>query len=283
MFTASTDAQGRYGVSVRSRAHASTVVFCEGGLVAPVEAWMPLMERLAPDVDSVATERAGTFRSAHPRGDRGLPRLAEETAASIADRVAGCRVVMVAEGFGGLIALECAGRHPELIDALVLVDSLHPAALARSARQRQAMARLESSMARSAVRARLGGDRGNRFPRLSPEQDEKASVALRVAPWTHRTALRELQRWKRGRARPLPPALGALPLSVVSSEVLYRGDPSQSPLQDDLATLSEASSTALIPGSSALTDPAALGSLAHLVARQVRALEGSVSVDGAAS
>lgn len=44
----------------------------------------------------------------------------------LADTVAGDRVALVGASYGGLVCLDFAARHPELVTAIVLLDAPHP-------------------------------------------------------------------------------------------------------------------------------------------------------------
>lgn len=258
MPTTGRDLHGRFGMVTPACETGGPVVFCEGGLAAPVELWSPVVDGLRGRVHTVVTERQGTFRSARARGPRTVPALATELGSSIRERAAGRPVILVAEGFGGLIALETVRRdHAGDLIGVVLIDSLHPEALSRSARQRQAMARLEATLTVDSLMRRLPG-RGPRcdFDSLPPAAAARVRRSLSDAPWTHGTAVQELRGWKRAVTVPVSRLPATVALSVLSSGTILAGDPSQAPLQEALAGLSATSRSAVLPdGASLLAAP----------------------------
>lgn len=262
---AARDRSGRHGMTTHARGDEAVPVVLEGGLAAPIELWSEVVAAIGGRATTIATERHGVGRSAPASSPRSLPALADELAASIRCRTSAPRVVVVAEGFGGLVGLEVARRHPGLVAGLVLVDALHPDALQRSARQRQGMARLESTILRTAWSATWTATtrRLVRRGRESVATRDDVARVLAGAPSTHRTAARELQAWKRSVRPPvdgLPPL--RVPLAVLSSSRLLHGDPSQRPLQEALATCSTTSVARTLPGDAPLADPGAVAVIA---------------------
>lgn len=262
------------GVSAAG-ADAPAVVF-ESGLAAPVEIWSTVLEHMKGQLDTLVYERPGVGRTPPRRGPRDLDTLAGEFDDLVLDHLGRRRVVVVAEGFGGLIAQRWARHREHRLAGLVLIDSLHPAALALSSRQRQGMARLETALLSTALRQAI--PRGGSL--VMP-----AGAITTVAPGTTRTALRELRAWKRAApvtTRPDPLADGrdgAVPVALVASEHLLVGDPSHARLQNDLLRLSTRASLHRVPDTAVLTGDAG----SRVIAEAIRAVASTADSAGPAT
>jgi pimeloyl-ACP methyl ester carboxylesterase len=256
-------------------ADAPAVVF-ESGLAAPVDIWSTVLGQIDGQLDTLVYERPGVGRTPPRRGPRDLDTLAGEFDDMVLDHLGRRPVVVVAEGFGGLIAQRWARHREHRLAGLVLIDSLHPAALALSSRQRQGMARLETALLSTALRQAIprGGSR------VMPDG------ITTVAPGTIRTALRELRAWKRAapvatRLDPLADGRGgAVPVALVASEHLLVGDPSHARLQNDLLRLSTRASLHRVPDTAVLTGHAG----SRMIAEAIRAVAStSGNIGGATS
>jgi pimeloyl-ACP methyl ester carboxylesterase len=84
--------------------------------------WSLPLQRLSRNRQAVALDLRGHGRSSPPRdGDYSTPAMAKDVA-TVADSLGLGRFVLVGHSMGGLVALECAGSHPERIAGLLLVD-----------------------------------------------------------------------------------------------------------------------------------------------------------------
>lgn len=265
-FTEEVDPAGRYGIAVVAEepVDIAPTVFFEGGLAAPVEMWSGVMAHLAGRVDTVATERPNTFRSARVKGRRDVLTLADELLQSIHHRAPDREVILVAEGFGGLVVIEAAFRDTKgIISGLVLVNSLHPETLQLSARQRQAMAKLEAIMVKRAIASRLPRSRREPFFSQVPvEESKRAAEALESAPWTHRGALRELRGWKRGAATSTGAMPAGLGICVISSANFAHGEAFQVQVHKALCDLSATSTSEIVKDDSPLLTDAGMATVA---------------------
>lgn len=108
----------------------------EGGSGAPVvllhglfvdhSSWDDVIEQLGDDFRLVAPDLPGFGDSEKPAPSR-FPYGVDAFAETIADLYAGLelgRAALVGHALGGAVALTLAARHPELVNRLVLVDSL---------------------------------------------------------------------------------------------------------------------------------------------------------------
>lgn len=274
----------RWHVVHRPARAAQPTVVLESPLAAPVEVWNALVRDLG-DVGTFAYERAGVGRSTPARTPRTAATLADECLALL-DARGVPTVVLVAEGFGGLVALEVARRRPDRVRGLVLVDCPHPAALTRSARQRQGAARLELALVRARLRALLRRPPADDlFDALDAADAPGARDALRATgPATWRTALDELRAWKLTTGRDEPVHLpGDPPVALVTSSALLEGDPSHRVLQEALLEVSARATRHVVPGASASPTTSAAGRRAvrDLVLAMTGAVTPSASVPSA--
>ncbi len=98
------------------------------GAIGSVEDWTPLMQALAASHRLTVLDRPGFFQS-EPASARDLTLAGNADIAAAAIRVLKLdRPLLVGHSHGGSIALVFAVRHPDLIQALVTLDTSGPAA-----------------------------------------------------------------------------------------------------------------------------------------------------------
>jgi pimeloyl-ACP methyl ester carboxylesterase len=135
---------------------AGPVIILESGLLSTIEHWEWVVRGLTGR--SVATyERAGYGCSTYARGGEFRLAMAVRDLVELIDHVAPDRsVVLVGHSLGGWLALLAASERADRVQAVVLLDSSHPAELQRSSRQAQGEEALSSSVALMPVSLRLG-------------------------------------------------------------------------------------------------------------------------------
>ncbi|WP_062214513.1 alpha/beta fold hydrolase [Streptomyces sp. NBRC 109706] len=99
------------------------------GLDSRVWELVPGLGRLAPgrgptSCSLTALDLPGHGSRPPVEGPPELERLADEVARALAGRQAGARTVLVGLSLGGMVAQLTAARHPELVDGLVLADTV---------------------------------------------------------------------------------------------------------------------------------------------------------------
>lgn len=113
---------GTLRVAERNPGAPLSIVFVHG-LGGRLEQWAPVLHRLGPGLHGIAFDLPGHGESDAPEGgDFSVPALA----AAIGAVAAACglrRFVLVGHSLGGLLAIEYAGRYPERVEGLLLVDS----------------------------------------------------------------------------------------------------------------------------------------------------------------
>lgn len=98
------------------------VVFVHG-LGGRLEQWAPVLHRLGPGLRAICFDLPGHGESESPRdGDLSVPALAASIGA-VAAAIGLRRFVLVAHSFGGLLAIDYAGKHRERVAGLLLADS----------------------------------------------------------------------------------------------------------------------------------------------------------------
>ncbi|ANP47123.1 alpha/beta fold hydrolase [Candidatus Viadribacter manganicus] len=104
------------------RAEADWKVVIITGTPSWSEYWAPTIAALAPNREMIVADRPG-FRTSEPRDAvRDLAKQADALAPMLAHR-AGQRVLLVGQSFGAPVATLMAQRHPDQVDALVLVSA----------------------------------------------------------------------------------------------------------------------------------------------------------------
>jgi pimeloyl-ACP methyl ester carboxylesterase len=96
--------------------------------------WTPMLEALAASgYRAVALDQRGYSPGARPGQVRAyrMPQLVADVAA-VADRLGAARVHLVGHDWGGVVAWNLAGQHPERVTTLTVLSTPHPKALARA-------------------------------------------------------------------------------------------------------------------------------------------------------
>lgn len=135
------------------------VVILENGLVASAEHWEWIVRGLSERFPVVTYHRAGYGRSTYAGPEDGAYRLdtAVEDLVDLMRHTAGDRPVVVAgHSLGGYLALKAAGRLPDRILGVALLDSSHPAELQRSSRQAQGQKVFSGALSSLATSLKLG-------------------------------------------------------------------------------------------------------------------------------
>jgi pimeloyl-ACP methyl ester carboxylesterase len=193
-------------------------VVCEAGSGGFSMEWDALRDRLADRLPFVAYDRAGLGWSEPGAEQRNGAALAGDLHALLEQLAVPRPVILVAHSLGGLHALDFAGRYPDDLAGLVLVDSSMPDLLERvsvNAAQRRLM--MVGALRRIGVLRllrRFVFPQAKRFP---PDQhDAYLAASLRSMPGI----VAEV----RGALAPggltLPASLGDVPLAVVTRSVV---------------------------------------------------------------
>ena len=119
----------------------------ENGLLSTPEHWEWVARRLGRSHRVVSYSRAGYGPSRATRGPRSLDTAVDDLL-ELLDAVSPDRPAIVAgHSLGGWLAVRAAVRAPSRIAGAALLDSSHPAELARSSRQAQGQAVMTNSLA----------------------------------------------------------------------------------------------------------------------------------------
>ena len=114
--------RGTYVLQAELRGNGATTVVFESGFGQGVDAWKDVIADLGTDCRCIAYARAGLGKS----GTDGKPKTIEvhlaDLDAVIQTLAPDRKVILVGHSYGGLLATEFARRHPERLQALVLVD-----------------------------------------------------------------------------------------------------------------------------------------------------------------
>ena len=92
------------------------------GWASRLEHWQPQAEAFSPRHRVVRTDLRGHGQSSAPEGGYTIEQFAEDTA-TLAGHLGLRDAVVVGHSMGGAIVLQLAAAHPQLVRALVLVDS----------------------------------------------------------------------------------------------------------------------------------------------------------------
>lgn len=194
------------------------IVVFEAGAAASRSSWAAVQPPVSAFATAVAYDRSGLGRSAPDPVGRTLDRMADDLNDLLDGLGADRRFVLVGHSAGGPIVRLAASRRPERIAGLVLVDPTDEAADMLFGRAFRALERV--MIAVGGVLARLG-----LFERMYAHQftdapdDVKADAAAEAftpgVMTTYgrqaKTFLSELETW-----RTAPPALGTIPVTVIS-------------------------------------------------------------------
>lgn len=151
----STGSRLRYLVSGRTDPNAPVIVF-ENGLLSTAHFWHWIAEGLSDQATVVTYHRAGYASSLTGRRGRPIADLDRDLQELCGHVGSGRRVVVVGHSLGGYLAHRLAARRPDLVSAVVVVDSTHPLELERSAQQRVGNEALVPNLRLSAVSIGLG-------------------------------------------------------------------------------------------------------------------------------
>lgn len=102
------------------------VVVLENGSRKTLDYWMPVIEGLGPDTTVLARNRAGYGHSEAADGPRSGEAVVEELRALLAAKGLKPPYILVGHSLGGLYMQWFARRHPQEVQALVLVDAIYP-------------------------------------------------------------------------------------------------------------------------------------------------------------
>jgi pimeloyl-ACP methyl ester carboxylesterase len=219
--------------------------------------WLTLTREFAGEVRMCVYDRAGIGWSDPPRrGRRTIDGMAADLAALLEAAGITPPYILVGHSLGGVIARRFAARHPDRVCAMLLIDSSHEdqghrlreasgweggtASFRRGLRQN---ARALGAR-RLAARAGLLRHLDTEIAREVPPDFVAAARADALSARHRRAALRELLILARPQG--VPPDLGALPLTVLTSAEAsqqlkgrpWRGRQVWERLQDELAGLS---------------------------------------------
>ncbi|MGW3651215.1 alpha/beta fold hydrolase [Streptomyces sp. NPDC000878] len=135
------------------------VVILENGLVATAEHWEWIVRGLSERFPVVTYHRAGYGRSTYAGSEDeaySLDTAVDDLVDLIGHTAAGRPVVVAGHSLGGYLALKAAGRLPEQIVGVGLLDSSHPAELQRSSRQARGQEMFSNSLSVMTTSLKLG-------------------------------------------------------------------------------------------------------------------------------
>ena len=113
---------GSLRVAERNVGAPLSLVFVHG-LGGRLEQWAPVLHRLGPGLHGVAFDLPGHGESDPPRdGDFSIPALASAIGA-ITAALHLRRFVLIGHSLGGLVVIDYAGRYPDRVAGLLLVDA----------------------------------------------------------------------------------------------------------------------------------------------------------------
>ncbi|MFQ6396119.1 alpha/beta fold hydrolase [Nocardia sp. KC 131] len=199
-----------------------TVVF-ESGMGFSRSIWGLVQPSVAERVRTVVYDRAGTGRSDDDPQPRTLDRLAGDLDSVLRELGSG-PFILVGHSWGGPIVRVAAAADPTRIQGLVLIDQSDENCelyFAPSAQKKNAVARvLIPLLARSGLYRLLGSRIGGAQPADVAADHHAEDFTVRAA----RTLLAEQDQFgaELWRLRQRPPALGALPVSVISGTKMPR-------------------------------------------------------------
>lgn len=113
-------ADAEAGLTATGRPDAPAIVFLHGTRLSRA-VWTPQLDALGGEFQAIALDLPGHGARA---GDRfSLERATDVVAATIRDRAAGGRAVVVGLSLGGYVAMTLAARSPELVRGLVIAGA----------------------------------------------------------------------------------------------------------------------------------------------------------------
>jgi len=114
--------RGTYKLSAEQSGAGSVTVAFESGFGQGKDTWKDVIAALGPDYRSISYSRAGLGKSGSDGKPKDIDAHLVDLGAVISDLAGGQKVVLVGHSYGGLLATEFARRHPQQLQALVLVD-----------------------------------------------------------------------------------------------------------------------------------------------------------------
>jgi pimeloyl-ACP methyl ester carboxylesterase len=135
----------------------SPTVLLEAGVAATSLSWRPVQNEIATFARVASYDRAGLGWSDAPSAPLTLSRFVHDLRALVEAAQLPPPYILVAHSFGGLIVRSFAGRYPQDVAGLVLVDALRPEEWhPLSDQQRRTLARGIRLSHRGAMLARMG-------------------------------------------------------------------------------------------------------------------------------
>lgn len=257
------------------------VVVLEAALLSTAEHWAWTARALAERHPTVTYARAGYGPSRRAATEGSSLDAAVRNLAELAEHVGGGRpVVLVGHSLGGWLALRAAAQRPELVQAVALVDSSHPAELQRSSRQAQGQEALTGSLALMPVSLRLGLGMLLKRPDwvdALPEDVRELALAQYRDPRLWAAGSRE---WRDtvdefGSFDGRLPRLD-VPVLVLTAGQTARNDPVQDELHAELAAVSPRGERHLVDGADhdqVLTHPVAARRVAERIVTFIAAAQ----------
>ncbi|WP_280397311.1 alpha/beta fold hydrolase [Nocardia carnea] len=193
------------------------VVVFEAGAAATRSSWALVQPAVGRFARAVVYDRAGLGRSPADPAGRTLDRMAGDLL-DVLDHLGAGPFVLAGHSAGGVIARLAAARRPDRMAGLVLVDPTDEAAEILFGRTFRRVERLaigvNGALARLGLLHRLYGRMLAAVPaevRADMEREAFTPQTVRTQAAQARTFLDELAAWRES-----PPALGAVPVTVIS-------------------------------------------------------------------
>lgn len=243
------------GAELRYRRHAGAVakgpVFVlENGLMAPSGFWGWTVQELSALGDVITYHRAGYGASRPGEGSRGFQELVADLE-SLVSGVSKRPVVLVGHSIGGYLAHQLTHARPDLISAVVLVDSAHPAELRRSPQQRLGAETLVPSLRLTHASLLLGLGPLLEPPTWSyqiPEQDRAETLRIYRDARLWATAVQEWQAMLDQFETTDDVEHLSRPLLVLTARASVSSDPDMLELHQELAQSADVSDHVIIEG-----------------------------------
>lgn len=124
---ATLDAVGQHQIESRLTRHGTPVVVFDNGLGGTLDWWAKVVPTLEADTTVLAYNRPGYGRSSPVESVRDGQHVVQELRDLLRVRGLSPPYVLVGHSLGGLYMQWFARRYPQEVQALVLVDSTHPA------------------------------------------------------------------------------------------------------------------------------------------------------------
>lgn len=114
--------RGAYKLSAEQSGTGPVTVVFESGFGQGKDTWKDVITALGPGYHSITYSRAGLGKSTSDGKPKDIGAHLVDLGAVISDLASGQKIVLVGHSYGGLLATEFARRHPQQLQALVLVD-----------------------------------------------------------------------------------------------------------------------------------------------------------------